>query len=269
MVTEVTTEVNWSFALVAEVPPGPTTVTSTVPAEPAGAVAVIEVALTTVKVVAAAVPNFTAVVPVKLVPVMVTEVPPVVDPEVGLTAVTVGGEGGTKVNWSFALVAEVPPGPTTVTSTVPAAPAGAVAVIEVALTTVKVEAAVAPNFTAVAPVKLVPVMVTEVPPVVVPEFGLTPETVGAGGRTKVNWSFALVAEVPPGVVTVTSTVPAAPAGAVAVIEVALTTVKVEAAVAPNFTAVAPVKLVPVMVTEVPPPVEPEVGLTPVTVGAAT
>ena len=62
-------------------------------------------------------------------------------------------------------------------------PAGEVAVIEVALLTVKVVAAVAPNFTAVAPVKLVPVMVTEVPPAVGPEVGLTPVTVGTGGAT--------------------------------------------------------------------------------------
>ena len=54
---------------------------------------------------------------------------------------------------------------------------------------------------------------------------------------------------PPGVVTVTSTVPAACAGAVAVIWVAETTVKVVAAVAPKSTAVAPVKPVPVMVTD--------------------
>ena len=52
--------------------------------------------------------------------------------------------------------------------------------MEVALLTVKVVAAVAPNFTAVAPVKLVPVTVTEVPPVVGPEVGLTAVTVGAG-----------------------------------------------------------------------------------------
>ena len=44
---------------------------------------------------------------------------------------------------------------------------------------------------------------------------------------------------------------------------------VVAAVAPNVTAVAPVKLVPVIVTVVPPAVGPAVGLTPVTVGAAT
>ena len=80
-----------------------------------------------------------------------------------------------------------------------------------------------------------------------------------------NVSAALVALVPPGVVTVTSTAPAACAGEVAVIEVALTTEKL-AAVPPNDTAVAPVKLLPVMVTLVPPAVGPAFGLTPVTVG---
>jgi hypothetical protein len=65
-------------------------VTSTVPELPAGAVAVIDVDETTVNV-ALVVPKSTTVDPVKLVPVMVTEVFPVVGPEVGLTAVTVGG----------------------------------------------------------------------------------------------------------------------------------------------------------------------------------
>ena len=65
-------------------------------------------------------------------------------------------------------------------STAPALPAGDVAVIEVALLTVNEVAAVAPNFTAVAPVKLVPVMVTDVPPSVVPAVGLIEVTVGAG-----------------------------------------------------------------------------------------
>ena len=41
-----------------------------------------------------------------------------------------------------------------------------------------------------------------------------------------------------------------------------------AAVVPNSTTVAPVKLVPVIVTNVPPTVGPEVGLRPVTVGAS-
>ena len=53
---------------------------------------------------------------------------------------------------------------------------------------------------------------------------------------------------PAGVVTVTSTVPV-PAGLSAVIVVALTTVKLVAGVVPKSTAVAPVKPVPVIVTE--------------------
>jgi hypothetical protein len=71
----------------------------------------------------------------------------------------------------------------------------------------------------------------------------------------VNWSTALVALVPLAVITVISTVPV-PAGAVAVMLVTLATVKLAAAVVPNFTAVAPVKFVPVMVKVVPPCVVP-------------
>ncbi|PMQ03042.1 hypothetical protein JaAD80_28965 [Janthinobacterium sp. AD80] len=78
-----------------------------------------------------------------------------------------------------------------------------------------------------------------------------------------------MALVPPGVVTRTSTVPALPAGAVAVICVALFTVKPEAAVAPKVTAVVPPNPVPVMMTVVPPPTGPAVGEMPVTVGAGT
>lgn len=51
----------------------------------------IVVAFTTTKLVAAVPPMVTLVAPVKLVPVMVTDVPPVVGPLVGETAVTVGG----------------------------------------------------------------------------------------------------------------------------------------------------------------------------------
>ena len=64
------------------------------------------------------------------------------------------------------------------------------------------------------------------------------------------------------------TAPALPAGEVAERLVALLTVKLVAAVVPNFTAVAPVKLVPVIDTLVPPASGPLMGLTEVTVGAA-
>jgi len=84
----------------------------------------------------------------------------------------------------------------------------------------------------------------------------------------VNWSAADVAEVPPVVVTLISTVPV-PAGEVAVIWVAELTVKAVAAVPPKFTAVAPVKLVPVMTTLVPPASGPDVGEIDVTAGGPT
>jgi len=93
-------------------------------------------------------------------------------------------------------------------------------------------------------------------------------TVGTGGAgLYVNWSAALVADVPPGVTTVTSTWPV-PAGLTAVIWVSLFTVTLVAPVAPKPTPVAPVNPVPVIVTVSPPAAAPLLGLIPVTVGAA-
>ena len=71
--------------------------------------------------------------------------------------------------------------------------------------------------------------------------------------------------VPPGVVTSTLAVPALPAGVVAVMVVAFTTVTPVAAVPPMVTAVAPVKPVPVMVTDCPAASGPDDGLIDVTV----
>jgi hypothetical protein len=76
-----------------------------------------------------------------------------------------------------------------------------------------------------------------------------------------------VADVPPAVVTVTSTVPALPEGAVAVMEVAESLV-IAPEEAPKLTVVAFSRLVPVIVTEVPPALGPLVGLSPLTVGEA-
>jgi hypothetical protein len=84
----------------------------------------------------------------------------------------------------------VPAGVVTNTLAVPAVPAGVVAVIVVAFTTVTPVAAVPPMVTAVAPVKSVPVIVTAVPPATLPDEGLILETVGAtavaGGGQAVN-----------------------------------------------------------------------------------
>src|SRR5690606_578282 len=86
------------------------------------------------------------------------------------------------------------------------------------------------------------------------------------GTSKVN-APARVA-LPPGVVTATSTAPAAWAGVTAVIWVALSRGKLPAGHPPTGTAVAPVRSVPVSVTLVPPATGPVAGATAVRVGAA-
>jgi hypothetical protein len=70
------------------------TVTTTVPADSAGEVAVIEVDELKVTAVAATEPNFTVAPDAKPVPVMVTAVPPEVDPDVGDIEATDGEDGG-------------------------------------------------------------------------------------------------------------------------------------------------------------------------------
>jgi hypothetical protein len=74
--------------------------------------------------------------------------------------------------------------------------------------------------------------------------------------------------VPLAVVTVTSTVPSEPAGTTAMIWVGPVTVNDLAFVALNLTDIAPIKLVPVIVTDVPPAVGPVLGLMALTVGEA-
>lgn len=66
------------------------TVTVTAPVLPAGVVAVMLVLLTTVTLVAAALPKVTVAPAAKFVPVMVTAVPPAAGPLFGLTLLTVG-----------------------------------------------------------------------------------------------------------------------------------------------------------------------------------
>ena len=84
-------------------------------------------------------------------------------------------------------------------------------------------------------------------------------------RGKITVKSPLLVPVPPAVVTATLLV-VAPAGTVAVICVAELTEKLVAAVPPKRTAVAPLKLVPVIVTEA--PTGPDAGVKSVTVGAA-
>ena len=156
------------------------TTTLTAPAVWGGVMAVIEVPLITVTAVAEVPPNFTDAPARKPVPVMVTAAPPLVVPELGVIAVTVGA--GFEAEYvkppvNVLLCASVL---TTMTFTAPATWAGVVAVIDVLLTRVTPVAGMPPRLT-VAPVpKPVPVIVTVVPPLVVPVLGVMEATLGAG-----------------------------------------------------------------------------------------
>ena len=126
--------------LVALVAPPPCVVTEILPVTaPVGTVAVTCVSEFTVNV-AATVPNFTAVVCVRLIPVITTDV--ATGPLVGAKLLIVG------VTLNFCGVTRFPPGSSTVTFPV-VAPAAGAAVIKVSLTTVNVPGPV-PNFTPVA-----------------------------------------------------------------------------------------------------------------------
>lgn len=130
--------------------------------------------------VAAALPNLNTVAPApgaKPLPVTVTAVPPAFGPELGLRLVIVGLS---YLKWSCLVIALVPLGVLTVMSVVAEVPAGETAVIELAEFTVKLLAGIAPKLTAPAPVKLVPVIVTLVPPAAGPLVGLTLSTEGGG-----------------------------------------------------------------------------------------
>jgi hypothetical protein len=164
-------------------------------------------------------------------------------------------------------VVAVPLGVVTEIVTAPARWDLVVALMVVGLVTWRVAAVVEPNLTLVAPVRLVPRMVTVAPPLVLPVVRVN--EVMVGGPMKVNSLLVPDVAVPPTVVTCTLTEPADCALVLAVMVVEFVTWRVAAVVEPNLTLVAPVKLVPVMTTVVPPVYGPEVGASDVMVGAAT
>jgi hypothetical protein len=110
-------------------------------------------------------------------------------------------------------------------------------------------------------------MVTEVPPAIVPELGETLVMVGGGvpyvkpATNVANWSSGLV--------TRTSTTPAAWGGVTAPSCVALVTVTDAAATPPKDTVAPARKFVPHTVTSVPPASGPLVGRRLMVVGAGT
>src|SRR3712207_1804400 len=106
-----------------------------------------------------------------------------------------------------------------------------------------------------------------VPPFVGTNIGLTPVTVGAALLSLYVKPLASVPNSPLKFVTTTSTVPAACADVVAVIDVpAGLTVTLGAAPPPNVTVAPGPKPLPLMLTDVPPEVGPVAGETPVTRG---
>jgi hypothetical protein len=190
--------------LLVAVPPGAVTEIGPV-LEPFGTVAEIVVAEITLKVLAAVPENLTAVAPVKFVPVMVTTV--FTRPLVGKKTVIVGAAVTVKTP---ALVA-VPPGVTMLIGPL-LAPLGTVAVICDAPLALNDVAATPLKSTAVAPDKLLPLIVTDVP--ATPVVGEKLEIVG--GAPTVTVKFAVLVAVPVGVTTRRGPV-VAPAGTVAVI----------------------------------------------------
>ena len=220
---------------------------------PAGTVTVIFVGDTTVNVVAYVAPNLIAVVSRSVVPVSVTTVP--TGPLAGEKDVIIGG---TLKNWPLPLWT-VPSGVATRIFAFAGAPSGTTAVIWVGESTVNDAAGTVPNLTALAPVKLLPVMTTCVPGC--PLSGVKELIMGPSGGV-VN--FSVLVAVPPGVVTEIATSADSPAGADVVISVSETTVNEDTSVVPNFTDVASVRLVPLIVTAV--PAAPDVGVNDPTVG---
>jgi hypothetical protein len=134
----------------------------------------------------------------------------------------------------------------------------------VALTNETLDAGLPPKETAAPLTKLDPAIVTTVPPTVSPEFGETLLMV-RDDVPNVNPPGSIALE-PSGLVTATSTEPAACAGVVAISWVALTNETLDVGLPPKETAAPLTKLDPVIVTTVPPAVSPELGETLLSVG---
>jgi hypothetical protein len=241
--------VNWSLEVALDVPTGVVTVTCATPAACAGDVAVIELLESTVKLAAAVVPKRTAVAPVRVVPVIVTDVPPPTSPTFGLTAVTVGA---LRYVYPFVTVVE-PPLAVTTTSTAPAAWAGVRTSISPDPFPPEIVAATPPNVTLVPELTQVPVIAIRSFPLRRPLAGVIAVTTGTGAvNVSVN---GRAFDVPPGDVTVRNVgmMKAPSAGVIAVIVESSTTTTDEKVRAPRFTDVVPVRLEPLIVTGNDPP----------------
>src|SRR5207249_2364417 len=133
----------------------------------------------------------------------------------------------------------------------------------VAFTTVKFATGAPPIVALVAPVKLVPAIVTFIPPRFEPVAGATLVNVGTAPYVNPPASVPF----PVGVATTTFCAPLLPAGVVPVIVVAFTIV-IPTSGLPLIVAVVPAtKFAPEIETDVPPAVDPEPGAIDAIVGA--
>ena len=187
--------------------------------------------------------NRTAVAPANPLPLIRTEVP--TGPLFGENEEIVGA-AAVVVTVKFVALVAVPPGVVTVIFPV-VAPLGTVAMILVPDPFTENEfAATPPNVTAVAPVRPVPLIVTEVP--TGPLDGENEEIVGAAAVV-VTVKFVALVAVPLGVFALIGPV-VAPVGTS--VPICVPVFEVIVAITPlNFTQVAPVRLAPLIVTEVP------------------
>jgi hypothetical protein len=208
-------------------------VTTISPEAPAPTTAFIPPWLIAVIEAACTPPKVTEVAPKKFEPVIATVVP--VPATEGENPEITGG--GKYVN-----PGKLPVPDGLDTNTFPEPPLPTTAVIVVELTTVNDAAGKAPKWTAVTPVKFVPVIVTVVPLAAL--VGVKEVTVGILIKVKPARE-----SVPSGAVT--KTFPEEPAPTTAVIVVEFTTLKDVAGTPPKLIAVAPVKLLPVIVTVAP------------------
>jgi hypothetical protein len=279
---------------VIEVSAGPFTVNGTVPLVPPGVVTLMvrapSAALEKMLMVAVIVVEFTTVTPVTVIPLVgaatFTVVPAAVKfmplkvtgtlvprkPEAGVIELSMGVPGTTTVNVTGVVV---PAGEVTVTFLAVSAAVGEmvkVAVTVVSLTTAMPLTVMPPpdTLTAVAPVRLMPVRVTDSLVPRAPVFGAT-EYRPAGGTRTVNVTALLD---PAGVVTVTFLAP--PGAPAEITNVAVTVVSLSAFIPvtvtpPPETAIAevPVRPVPVRVTKTELPRRAEAGAIDVSTGPVT
>lgn len=157
----------------------------------------------------------------------------------------------------------VPPAVVTATATAPADPAGVVTVIDVGVAVFTV-AVTPPKVTDVGEERFVPVMVTTVPPAIGPEGGEIDEIFG--GAMYLNPKRVVTVVATSDDVTAIVTAPAADlGGVVTVIEEDVDAVTV-AVVPSKVTDVGEARFETAIVTEVPPAVDPKLGVTNETLG---